>query len=122
MFITPKKIYKFFMIIFLFLFIFGGQPIEFGKDNSFFHGYSIEKPVIRIGLGVNLSDIKISSSSGMNVYEVKTNYRCIAEDISEVYMRGRKEKLSEKFVIQVAQNDDQEKAELIAQDLRSKIE
>ncbi|MEA2005989.1 MAG: SpoIID/LytB domain-containing protein [Acidobacteriota bacterium] len=122
MFITPKKIYKFFIIIFLFLFIFGGQPIEFGKDNSFFHGYSIEKPVIRIGLGVNLRDIKVSSSSGMNVYEVKTNYRCIAEDISEVYIRGRKEKLSEKFVIQVAQDDDQEKAELIAQDLRSKIE
>jgi len=113
---------KSFIILILSFFILGGQPVEFGQENTFFHGFLIEKPVIRIGLGVNLSDIKISSSSGMKIYEINSRYKLVAENVKEAWIRGRKEKLAKKFIIQVAQSKDREEVELIAQDLRTKIE
>lgn len=96
--------------------------MEFAQDNIIFHGFLIQQPVIRVGLGINLSDIKISSSSGMNIYEINSRYKLVAEDVQEAWIRGRKEKLSKKFLIQAAQSLDREEAEIIAQDLRTKIE
>jgi len=113
---------KYIIIIILFLCIFWGAPVEFGKEQTFFHGYLIKKPVVKIGLGVNLQSINICSSSGMKVYEVNASYKLLADDADDVYIKGRKEKLTEKFVIQVAQNREREEAEIIAQDLRQKIE
>jgi len=37
---------KFIIIIFLAFFILGWQPVEFGQEKTFFHGYLIEKPII----------------------------------------------------------------------------
>jgi len=51
---------KYFISISISLFLLGGQPVEFGKDKTFFQGYLIPKPIIRIGLGINLEQIKIS--------------------------------------------------------------
>lgn len=113
---------KYIIIIVLFLYIFWGAPVEFGKEKTFFHGYLIKRPVVKIGLGINLRSINIRSSSGMKVYEVNSDYKLLADDADEVYIKGRREKLTEKFVIQVAQSKEREEAELIAQDLRQKIE
>ncbi len=113
---------KFFVVFLLCLFVFGGVPVEFAEEKTFFHGYVIPKPVIRVGLGVNLSNINVSASSGVKIYEVKDNYKLIAEDVDEVWIRGHKEKLNERFLVQVAQSDDSEEAELFASDLREKIE
>lgn len=113
---------KYFIAISISLFLLGGQPVEFGKDKTFFQGYLIPKPIIRIGLGKNLDQIKISASSGMKVYEVINNYKLIAEDIDEVFIKGFKEKLKEKYTIQVARAKKKEEAEIIAQDLKMKIE
>jgi len=103
-------------------FVLGGQPIEFGQENTFFQGYLIEKPVIRVGLGVNLSNIHISASSGMKIYEINSRYKKIADDVEEAWIKGRKEKLTEKFLVQVDQFQDREEAELLAQDLRNRVE
>ena len=111
---------KYFIILVLSFFVFGGQPVEFGQENAFFHGYLIETPIIRVGLGVNLSDIHIASSSGMKIYEINSHYKLIAEDAKEAWIKGRKEKLTEKYVIQVAQTKDWEEAEIFAQELRTK--
>ncbi len=113
---------KRFVILMFFFFVLGGQPVEFAQDKVIFHGFLIEKPVIRVGLGINLSDIKISSSSGMKIYEINSRYKLVAEDVQDAWIRGRKEKLTEKFLIQVAQSMDREEAEIVAQDLRTKIE
>ena len=119
---TPVKLLKYLIIIILFLCIFWAAPAEFGKEQIFFHGYLIKKPIVKIGLGVNLRSIDICSSSGMKVYEVNSSYKLLAEDADEVYIKGRREKLTEKFVIQVAQSKERKEAEIIAQDLRQKIE
>jgi len=113
---------KHFIILLVSFFVLGGQPVEFGQEKVFFHGFLIENPVIRVGLGVNLSDIKITSSSGMKIYEINSHYKLIAENVEEAWIRGRKEKLTQKYIIQVAQFKDWEEAELFAQDLRTKIE
>ena len=113
---------KYIIILLFSFFVLGSQPTEFGQENTFFHGYLIQNPVIRIGLGVNLSDIKLSSSSGMKIYEINSHYKLVAEDVQEAWIRGRKEKLTEKFVIQVAQFRDREEAEIFAQELRSKTD
>jgi stage II sporulation protein D len=113
---------KHFIIVFLCLFILGGQPVKLAKEKTFFHGYLISKPIIKIGLGVNLDDIKIRSSSGMKIYEINSSYRLIAENADEVFIRGRREKLTEKYIIQVARFRHREDAEIFAQDLRTQIE
>lgn len=115
----PINSIKYFIIISLSIFILGWEPIGLGTEKTFFHGYLIQKPIIRIGLGVNLSDIKISSSSGMKIYEVNTGYERVADDVDEVRIRGRKEKLTEKFIIQVAQTRGREEAEIVAQQLKT---
>lgn len=111
---------KYFIILVLSFFVFGGQPVEFGQENAFFHGFLIEAPIIRVGLGVNLSDIQISSSSGMKIYEINSHYKLVAENAKEAWIKGRKEKLTEKFVIQVTQTKDREEAEIFAQELRTR--
>jgi stage II sporulation protein D len=119
---SQNRKFKHFIILLASFFVLGGAPVEFGQEKVFFHGFLIEKPVIRVGLGVNLSDIKITSSSGMNIYEINSHYKLIAENVEEAWIRGRKEKLTQKYIIQVAQTKDWEEAELFAQDLRTKIE
>jgi stage II sporulation protein D len=114
------RIAKNFAVLWLALFIFGGQPA--GQEKTFFHGFLIPNPVIKIGLGINLGDIKVSASSGMKIYEVMGNYKLIADDVDNVFIRGHKEKLNEKYVIQVAQSHNQEKAERIAEDLRRQFD
>ncbi len=111
---------KYFIILVLSFFVLGGQPVEFGQEKTFFHGYLIPNPVIRVGLGINLSDIKIGSSSGMKIYEINSHYKLIAEDVQEALIKGRKEKLTEKFIIQVVQTKDLEEAEIFAQELRTR--
>jgi len=111
---------KYFIILVLSFFVLGGQPVEFGQESTFFHGFLIETPIIRVGLGVNLSDIQIASSSGMKIYEINSHYKLVAEDVQKAWIKGRKEKLADKFVIQVAQIRDWEEAEIFAQELRTK--
>jgi stage II sporulation protein D len=77
-----------FIALFAALFLLGGQPSEFGQENSLFYGYLIEKPTIRVGLGINLDDIKVSSSNGMKVYEVNDGYHLIADDVDEFFLTG----------------------------------
>jgi len=103
------------------VFLLIGLPMEYGSEKDFFHGYSIQTPVIRIGLEFNLRDIKITSSSGMKIYEVGKNYELLTEDAKEAYIKGTKEKLDEKYVVQVAYSDEIEEAELMAQELRNKV-
>ena len=107
----PLTASKYIFVILLSLVILGGVPNEFGKEKPFFHGFLIQKPVIDIGLGINLSQIHINSSAGMKIYEVKTNYKLISEDADEVLIKGNREKLTEKFIIQVARARDREEAE-----------
>ncbi len=113
---------KYFIFFLLCLLVFAGVPEEFAADKSFFHGYVIPNPIIRIGLGINLSDIKISSSSGVKVYEAKESYKLIADNVDEVWIKGNKEKLNEKFLIQVVQSEEREDAEIFAQELKIKID
>ncbi|MFC2168137.1 SpoIID/LytB domain-containing protein [Acidobacteriota bacterium] len=120
---TPFMFFRRNSIFFLLcLFIFAGVPKEFAADKTFFHGFVIPKPIIRIGLGINLSDIKISSSSGVKVYEAKENYKLIADNVDEIWIKGNKEKLNEKFLIQIVQSEKKEDAEIIAQELKTKID
>ncbi|MDH7513681.1 MAG: SpoIID/LytB domain-containing protein [Clostridiales bacterium] len=113
---------KYFVIAFLALFFFAGRPVEFGQENSFFHGFLIRNPVIRIGLGVNIDDILIQASSGMKIYEAGSSYRLLAEDVNEIRVRGRREKLTEKFLLLIGQSEKKEEAERLALHLRSKID
>lgn len=110
------------MLIFLALFFIGGQPTEFGQENVFFHGFLIQKPVIRIALGVNLDNIFIRSSSGMKIYQVNGSYKLLAEDALDARVKGHKEELAEKFVVQIAQVKGRERAEVVARELRAKVE
>jgi len=110
------------MLSFLALFFIGGQPSEFGQENTFFHGYLIPKPVIRIALGVNLDNILIRSSSGMKIYQVNGSYKLLAENASDVQVKGHKETLAEKFVVQIARYRGRDKAEDKARELRSKVD
>lgn len=121
----PKIIrqnHKYFMLTFLVLFFLGGQPAEFGQENTFFQGFLIQKPVIRVALGVNLEDVELHASSGMKIYLAGGNYKLLAEDVSEVRVKGHKEKLTEKFVVQVAQTKKRDDADETAKKLRSKID
>jgi stage II sporulation protein D len=111
---------KYFVMVFAVLFFFGGRPVEFGKENSFFHGFVIPNPVIRIGLGTGLGDILVRSSSGMKVYEVGAGYELLGDDVEEARIKGEKERLTEKFVLLMAQTKDRKEAEQIAAGLREK--
>ncbi len=116
------KTVKYYIAIFLVLFFLGGRLGEFGRESSFFQGFLISKPIIRIGLGVNLTDIKVGSTSGMKVYEVNSNYRLLSDNAEVVHIKAGKERLAEKYVLQVAETKERQEAELIAKDLRTKIE
>lgn len=118
----PIPYLKYIFAALLSFFLLGGEPVEFGKEKTFFQDYLIPKPVIQIGLGVNLSQIQIAASSGMKVYEVKNNYHLIAENADEALIKGNKEQITEKYLIKVAQSRDREKAERIAQQLRLSID
>jgi stage II sporulation protein D len=105
---------KYFFGAFVVLFFLIGKPPEFGQENRFFQGFLIQNPVVKIGLGVNLEEITIRASSGMKVYEVGSDYRLLAEDVDEIQVKGDKEKLTEKYVLQVAQTADKQQAEKLA--------
>lgn len=109
---------KYFLGAFAVLFFLGGKPPEFGSENQFFQGFLIQNPVIKIGLGVNLEEINIQASSGMKVYEVGSDYRLLAQDVDEIQVKGHKEPLTEKFMLQVAQTAKKEEAEKLAARLR----
>jgi len=112
---------KYLFILFIGFFFFGGIPVEFGTEGAFFHGFMIPKPVISIGLGTNLKDIRIRSSSGMKIYEVDTGYKLIADDADEVQIKGGGEKITEKFVILLAHAKEKEEADLLAAGFRNRV-
>lgn len=112
---------KYYFVGLLSLCLLGGQPVKFAQDKTFFHGYLIQRPIIRIGLGVNLSDIRVSASSGMKIYEVNKSYKLVSDYTDDIIIKGHKEKLTEKFVIQVFTTDDRTEAEKVAQELKQKI-
>ncbi|MHB8054734.1 MAG: SpoIID/LytB domain-containing protein [Candidatus Aminicenantales bacterium] len=113
--------HKYFFLSFLVLFFLGGRPVEFGQEATFFQGFLIAKPVIRIALGLDLEDVLVHASSGMKVYQAAESYTLLAEDIAEVRVKGQKDQLNEKFLVQVAQTRRREEADSIARDLRPKI-
>jgi stage II sporulation protein D len=113
--------YKYLFILFVGFFFFGGTPVEFGTEGAFFHGFMIPKPVIRVGLGTNLKDIRIRSSSGMKIYEVNTSYRIINDDADEAEIKGAEEKLTEKFVILLAHAKEREEADQLAASYRARF-
>jgi len=112
---------KYFVAAFLALFFIAGKPPEFGRESNFFQGYVIPRPVVRIGLIVGMKQAVISSSSGMKIYEIGREYRLLAEDAEEVVIKVEKEKLTEKFVLLIAQTSDYQEAELLATELGQKL-
>ena len=112
---------KYFAIAFLALFIFSGIPVEFGNEGSFFHGYMVKKPVISIGIGVNLKQVEVRASSGMKIYEVNSLYKLLADDTNEALVKGSGEKLSEKFLVFVGYAKDRRDADRLAADLKSRV-
>jgi stage II sporulation protein D len=112
---------KYFAGIFLALFFLVASPPEFGRENQFFHGYLIPRPVVRVGLLSNLKQASITSSSGMNIYEIGRGYRLLAEEASEVMVKVQKEILTEKFTLILAQVQSRSEAEVLASDLQGKL-
>jgi stage II sporulation protein D len=111
---------KYLFSLFIAFFFFGGTPVEFGTEATFFHGFMIPKPVITIGLGTNLKDIHIRSTAGMKIYEVDTGYTLLAEDADEVRIKGGGEKITEKYVILLAHAKEREEADLLAAQFKSR--
>ena len=116
-----RRNHKYFFMSFLVLFFLAGRPVEFGQEVTFFQGFLIQKPVIRIALGLDLEDALIHASSGMKIYQAAESYKLIADDVSEVQVKGHKEPLTEKFLIQVAQTRRREEADKVAGALRPRI-
>jgi stage II sporulation protein D len=112
---------RYLIILFLGFSFFGGIPVEFGNEGAFFHGFMIPKPVITIGLGTNLKDLQIRSSSGMKIYEVNTDYKLIADDAEEAQVKGGSQKITEKFVLLVAHAKERKEAELLVAGLKRNI-
>jgi len=112
---------KHFFILFVGFFFFGGIPAEFGTEGAFFHGFMIPKPVIRVSLGTNLTDIRIRASSGMKIYEVNTGYRVLDEDADEAEIKGAGEKLTEKYVVLLAHAKEREEADQLAATFRARV-
>jgi stage II sporulation protein D len=117
---THTRHINYFMLFFPLLF-FLARPPEFGRETIFFRGFSISKPAIRIGLGVGLSDITIRSSSGMKIYEVDKDYRLLGEDVAEAQVKGHKEKLTERFAVEIGRAKTKEEGEKAAVRLQAKI-
>jgi len=115
------KAFKYFLAAFMALFFIAGKPPEFGRDSNFFQGYMIPQPVIKVGLITGLKQATITSSSGMKIYEIGSEYRLLAQDAEEVVIKVDKEKLTEKFVLLIAQSKDKQEAELMAADLSQKL-
>lgn len=113
------KHYKYFIVYFLALFLFAGQPVEFGQEIRYFQGFSIKKPIIRIGLCFNFQRIVIRSSSGMKVFRQDANLSLLAQDILEAQVKGFREKLSEKFLIQIGPSMDNQEAQDLARRLKA---
>jgi stage II sporulation protein D len=112
---------KYLIILFLGFSFFGGIPVEFGNEGAFFHGFMIPKPVINIGLGTNLKNLTIRSSSGMKIYEVNTGYKLVSDDASEVQIKGGGQKITEKFILLVAHAKERKDADLLADGLKGKV-
>ncbi len=121
--IPPSRIRraKYLLITCLIFAFFGGIPVQFGTETAFFHGYMIPKPIINIGLGTNIEDVKIRASSGMKIYEVNTAYRQLSDDVDEVQIKGGREKITEKYVLLVAHTKGRKEADQLAAGLRQKI-
>jgi stage II sporulation protein D len=81
----------------------------------------IPKPIITIGLGANLQDIRIRSSSGMKIYEVDSGYKLVSDAADEVQIKGGAEKLTEKYVILLAHAKERAEADVLASGFKSKI-
>lgn len=111
--------YKYFIAFFMALFLFAGQPVEFGQEIRYFQGFSIKKPTIRIGLSINLNRVVIRSSSGMKVFRQDSSLTLLAQDVLEAQVKGFREKLSEKFLIQVGPSTKNEEAQDLARRLKS---
>jgi stage II sporulation protein D len=103
------------------LFFLGGKPTQFGLESSFFHGFLIRNPVIRVGLGVNLDTISVGASSSLQIYEVSSGYRLLARDVDRIEIKGKKERLSERFALQVAQTPKKDDAEELARRLEPQV-
>ena len=112
---------KHLFILFVAFFFFGGIPVEFGTEGAFFHGFMLPKPVIRVGLGTNLKDVRIRSSAGMKIYEVNTGYKIIKDDAAEAVIKGAGEKLTEKFVILLAHAKEREEADQLASAFKARV-
>jgi len=111
-----------YLILFFPILFFLARPLEFGRDTEFFRGYSIPKPAIKIGLGVGLSDITIRSSSGMKIFLVDKDYKLLGQDEAEAQVKGHKEKLTEKFAVQISRARTKEEAEKAARGYQAKVE
>ena len=118
----PIRLPKYFLTAFLGLFFLGGRPVEFGQEAEFFHGFYIPRPLIRIGLGLNFSEVTIRASSGMKIFEVADSYELVADPADEVRIKTHKEKLTEKFSIRIAQFADKKEAESYSEKVRDKIQ
>lgn len=112
---------RYIIILFLGFSFFGGTPVEFGHEGAFFHGFMIPMPIIQIGLGTNLKDLQIRSSSGMKIYEVHTDYKLISDDAAEAQVKGGSQKITEKFVLLVAHAKERKEADFLVADLKRKI-
>lgn len=112
---------KYPFLLFLALFFFAGRPVEFGQEKTFFYGYAIPRPVIRVAIGRNLNEIKIQASSGMKIYEVNRQYRLLKAEANELLVRGKKIPLTEKFLVQVGQAESRQEAEKLARSFSQKI-
>jgi stage II sporulation protein D len=112
---------RYLAIFFPAVFFLAGPP-EFGRDTEFFRGFAIPRPAIRIGLGVGLTDITVRSSSGMKVYQVDKDYQLIGQDLAEAQVKGHREKLSERFAVQVSHTRTKQEAEAAARKLQAKVE
>lgn len=112
---------KYLFIMLLAVYLFGATPANLGTEGTFFHDFMIPQPVIRIGLGQNLKDIRIRASSGMKIYEVGANYKLISADAGEVLIKGGGEKLTEKYVLLLAYAKDRREADQAAADLKVRI-
>ncbi|MCP2605195.1 SpoIID/LytB domain-containing protein, partial [Candidatus Aminicenantes bacterium AH-873-B07] len=116
------KYYKYIVIFSLIIFFLVLNPLEFANEKKeFFRNYSIRKPIIKIGLGINLEEIKIKASSGMKIYEIRNGLNQISDNIDEVLIKGKKEKLNERFLIQFPPFREKEEAKALVQKIREKI-